>query len=72
MAEILRSGAGNRSGISDLVFGLPHGDGQCVCAAVPGAGVDELFKNGENRGTKPRKVLMDKEEFEAYINSAGS
>ena len=51
MAEILRSGAGNRSGISDLVFGLPHGDGQCVCAAVPGAGVDELFKNGENRGT---------------------
>ena len=43
-------GAGNRSGISDLVFG-PHGGCQCVCATVPGAGVDELFKNGENRGT---------------------
>jgi len=47
LAEILRSGAGNRSGISDLVFGLPHGDGQCVCAAVPGAGVDELLKKIE-------------------------
>ena len=27
---------------------------------------------GPEIGTKPRKVLMDKEEFEAYINSAGS
>ena len=42
--KYFRSGAGNRSGISDQVFGLPHGDGQCVCAAVPGAGVDELLK----------------------------
>ena len=27
---------------------------------------------GPEIGTKPRKVLMNQEEFEAYINSAGS
>lgn len=44
-------GAGNRSGISDLVFGRRMEMVSAYVLPLPGAGVDELFKNGENRGT---------------------